>query len=233
MSKTAEVWLSLDLASNPGSIALHRVETGSGPRLMIESTVGEKWSQSEKVYGLLGEILHNSKTPLSQVDRYLTIDGPGSFTGLRLSMSVLKAFSLVSGRPIETQSACEVRALAFLSRNAELMSRFKRLQVVTYATTRKWVCSQWSRTESSWLCDEERVLDGPFEFDSSDTYVIFDNEAKPTDWHPERMAHFPLKASFLAETLTLAQSRKKHHTIQEIVVLSPRYFASAKLTRIG
>ena len=235
LTKRSEIWLSLDLASNPGSIALHRVVNETA-HLLSEQMIGDKWKQSEQIYPILQQTLLNASIPIQIIDRYLTIEGPGSFTGLRLGLSVLKAFSLATGNPIETQSASEVRAIYFLDQNPDSVRPFHRLDVVTFATARKWVCASWIRSGSSWVFEKEEVRECPVLFNSTDTYVLFDDQAKPEEWPEQsdgkRMTIFPMKASYLASTLLKSTTRKTHQTIENVIALSPKYFASAELKRV-
>src|SRR4051812_5270365 len=100
MFHEAEVWLSLDLSSSAGSVAVHRFRRG---RLLLLSEVGlpDGGRHSESVLAGIHESVNRAHLTLREVSRYLTNRGPGSFTGLRIAFSTLKAFTLAMQRPID------------------------------------------------------------------------------------------------------------------------------------
>ncbi len=55
-------------------------------------------SQSEEIFSQIEEILHGNK--ISDLDFVVCLGGPGSFTGIRLGLSVVKGFSIAIGIPV-------------------------------------------------------------------------------------------------------------------------------------
>lgn len=106
--------LSLDLSSSRGSLALHR-----GEICLHEQWLGEDYTHSEQVIHGVQTLLSHENLKLGGLDRWVTTSGPGSFTGLRIAMATLKAFSLATAKPIEVMNGSEARALAWRALNPD------------------------------------------------------------------------------------------------------------------
>jgi tRNA threonylcarbamoyl adenosine modification protein YeaZ len=215
MSETPELWLSLDLSSQSGSLAVHE-HSGATLRVLAEVTLQDGGKHSESVLPGLDQVLAKAGTSLSLIDRYLTTTGPGSFTGLRIAFSALKAFHLANSKPIETLAAHEARALAYLKNTAEKPKAL-------------WVSTQITR--DSFLLTEFQFLNGAL-VKIGDTTVPelakdrFSDLSLLTDKPAEVGIHFPLQARHLAECLEQAQSRETLSTATAVAAASPHYFGS-------
>ena len=57
-------------------------------------------SQNEEIFPELNKILHKNK--ISDLDFIVVLSGPGSFTGIRLGLSIAKGFNIAIGIPVIT-----------------------------------------------------------------------------------------------------------------------------------
>lgn len=55
---------------------------------------------AEKLMDMIGDVMAESSTAFSDLDRVAVTVGPGSFTGLRVGLSVARGFGLVLGKPV-------------------------------------------------------------------------------------------------------------------------------------
>lgn len=55
---------------------------------------------AERLMDMIGEVMAESSTAFSGLDRVAVTVGPGSFTGLRVGLSVARGFGLVLGKPV-------------------------------------------------------------------------------------------------------------------------------------
>jgi tRNA threonylcarbamoyladenosine biosynthesis protein TsaB len=55
---------------------------------------------AERLMDMIGEVMAESSTAFSELDRVAVTVGPGSFTGLRVGLSVARGFGLVLGKPV-------------------------------------------------------------------------------------------------------------------------------------
>ena len=86
--------LGIDTSSPTGSVAL--VDNDD---VISESLLNSSKNYSDKLLIEVDAILNSSKTKLNQIDGFVITTGPGSFTGLRVGMSLLKGLILATQKP--------------------------------------------------------------------------------------------------------------------------------------
>ncbi len=94
--------LAVDTSANVASAAL--AEDG---RLICESILNHKKTHSEKIMPMIDEILRDSEIDISDIDLFAAANGPGSFTGLRIGVSTVKALAHATGKPTVGVSTLE------------------------------------------------------------------------------------------------------------------------------
>jgi tRNA threonylcarbamoyl adenosine modification protein YeaZ len=226
---TASHWLSLDLSSSRGSLALHRQTAGQALELLIEQELGEGYHHTEHLIPSLSEALDKAHLTFTDLSRFITVSGPGSFTGLRIALSSLKAFAMVSQCPVDTLSGAEARAWAWL-RGRDTVAPNSEISVLTHVATGRFVLSRFRVNSAQQIAGvEESVVtqwsaggDGP-------QIVLTDGRVSseqlpslgPTDLFTVR-----LRAQDLAECLEIAGSRRSYGNLAEWIALSPEYFGA-------
>lgn len=55
---------------------------------------------AERLMEMIGEVMAESSTAFTDLDRIVVTTGPGSFTGLRVGLSVARGFGLVLSKPV-------------------------------------------------------------------------------------------------------------------------------------
>jgi tRNA threonylcarbamoyladenosine biosynthesis protein TsaB len=105
--------LALDTSTWWGSVAL--VEGGTAerpPRVIVE--IGERVddSHAEHLLDWIGRALERADWPKSSVDTYVATRGPGSFTGIRVSLGTVRGLALATGRPCVGVTTLEAIAAA-------------------------------------------------------------------------------------------------------------------------
>ncbi len=103
----APLILAVETSGRHGSIAFFKENT-----LAQISFSFKVRSYSGVIFPYLKKLLETTQISLKQVDYYAVDIGPGSFTGLRISCSLIKALCLSHERPIITINSLE--ALAYL-----------------------------------------------------------------------------------------------------------------------
>ena len=72
-------------------------------------SVGNKQNE-QLIFQTLGSLLDNAQMSLQQIDCYVVIKGPGSYTGLRIGMSVAKTLGQVYQKPVIGVTSLELLA---------------------------------------------------------------------------------------------------------------------------
>ena len=97
--------LGIDTSSPTGSVAL--VDNGD---VISESLLNSSKNYSDKLLIEVDAILNSSKTKLNQIDGFVITTGPGSFTGLRVGMSLLKGLILATQKPFASVNTLDAYA---------------------------------------------------------------------------------------------------------------------------
>ena len=87
--------LALETSTKMGSIALT-----DDTNLVGEYQISIKGSYSEMLLPAIDHLLKESDTPIHTIDAFALAQGPGSFTSLRIGMSVVKGFSMKTKVPV-------------------------------------------------------------------------------------------------------------------------------------
>ncbi len=115
--------LSVDTSSSSGSIAI--VSDG---RLVSLWSSGDVGRHAEWLLPSIDALLKSVGMTVNDIDRFAVATGPGSFTGLRIGVSVIKGLAWALGKPVTGVST--LRALA-------LNLRYSAMPVVPILDARK------------------------------------------------------------------------------------------------
>ena len=103
--------LVTDTSRTNGSVALAR-DTAEGGVRVIESVPLEGGTFSAQLVSQISGLLAKHGLGKSDIDAFVVVSGPGSFTGLRVGLAAIKALAEILGKPIVPVSLLEVIALA-------------------------------------------------------------------------------------------------------------------------
>ncbi|MBE6613055.1 MAG: tRNA (adenosine(37)-N6)-threonylcarbamoyltransferase complex dimerization subunit type 1 TsaB [Ruminococcaceae bacterium] len=106
--------LALDSTANTASCALAR-----DGRLLALYTVNGLLTHSETLLPMIENMLEKSAVSLADIDRFAVTDGPGSFTGVRIGVSLIKGLAFGQNKP-----CVGVSTLASLAKNLDGFSGF-------------------------------------------------------------------------------------------------------------
>lgn len=98
--------LALETSTHFGSLALLDEN-----RLYGEKIFYSERTHSERLLPFVDELLRELSHSLSDIDCFAVATGPGSFTGLRISLSTVKAFALAHKKPVIGISTLEALSL--------------------------------------------------------------------------------------------------------------------------
>ena len=75
------------------------VDSGDDKKAKVFET-GENIKHSEGIFLFIEKLLVETGLSMEEIDAFACIVGPGSFTGIRVGMSIIKGFSKVYGKPV-------------------------------------------------------------------------------------------------------------------------------------
>lgn len=97
--------LALDTTTGSGSVAI--LEDG---RLVAEVNSEISASHSARLLKSIDHLMRLASWEVGEVDGYAAAAGPGSFTGIRVGLSTIKALAFASGKPVAAVSTLEALA---------------------------------------------------------------------------------------------------------------------------
>lgn len=101
--------VSVDTSGRKGSIALCRGDRDSFGVLQLTSLEGGTYSA--QLLPRIAETLRHNNLNKTEVDGFVVVSGPGSFTGLRVGLSTVKGLCEVLRKPLATVSMLEALVL--------------------------------------------------------------------------------------------------------------------------
>ena len=109
--------LAVDSSSATASVAI--VEDD---KIISESFTNCGLTHSETLAPMVASVLFNSKTDINDIDLFAVCNGPGSFTGLRIGVSIVKALAMVTNKPCVGVSPLHALAYNFIDENSFIYS---------------------------------------------------------------------------------------------------------------
>ncbi len=109
------ITLSCETSTLLGSVAIHK-----NNQLLAERNLMRQGSHSDSLNLMIEECLVESKLALNQIDIFSCGVGPGSFTGIRISVNTIKSFAYIYNKPCSAVDSLENLAIV----NANRSDRF-------------------------------------------------------------------------------------------------------------
>lgn len=103
--------LSLDSSATSASVCLFDT---SDNRIIGEFYINTKLTHSQTLVPMIDSLLNCTNTQLNDVDCFAVNTGPGSFTGIRIGVSVIKGMAMALQKPCVATSTLESIAYNFI-----------------------------------------------------------------------------------------------------------------------
>ncbi|MGP0630642.1 tRNA (adenosine(37)-N6)-threonylcarbamoyltransferase complex dimerization subunit type 1 TsaB [Nitrospina sp. 32_T5] len=139
--------LAIDSSTPQCSVALLQDQN-----ILQELTSQGKPAFSNRLLELVNRVLTDNKVRLEEMDGFAVTTGPGSFTGLRVGISLLKGFVLATEKPFLGVGTFDAWA-------ATVETEKEALCAVLDARKKEVYAARFSRGQNQWTRDmEDRVL---------------------------------------------------------------------------
>jgi tRNA threonylcarbamoyladenosine biosynthesis protein TsaB len=111
--------LAIDTTTGCGSVALLE-----GPRLLAEINAESGLTHSARLLRTVDFLLKKNGLEVKDLDGFAVAAGPGSFTGIRIGLSTVKAFAFASKKQVAPVSTLAALALKLRDTQGRLLSPF-------------------------------------------------------------------------------------------------------------
>jgi tRNA threonylcarbamoyladenosine biosynthesis protein TsaB len=101
--------IAIDTSGRNGSVALCRGDAENFIPLQLAMLDGGNYS--ERLLATLASMLRDNNLDKNDIDAFVVVSGPGSFTGLRVGLATVKGLCEALGKPLATVSMLEAIAL--------------------------------------------------------------------------------------------------------------------------
>ncbi len=108
--------LAVDTTSPSGSVAVL-----SGAKVLAEAGVETDLDHSSRLLASIDFLLATCRLDITQVEGYSLAVGPGSFTGIRVGLSTIKALAFASNKPVAAVSSLTALALKLVQPQVRLL----------------------------------------------------------------------------------------------------------------
>ncbi len=108
--------LSVDTTTPSGSVAVL-----ADQRLVGEMSVESPSTHSTRLLSSINTLLESLDLRIQDINGFAVTPGPGSFTGIRIGLSTVKAFAFASGKPVALVSSLKALALKAVNPRAPLV----------------------------------------------------------------------------------------------------------------
>ena len=103
--------LAVDTSGRNGSVALCSADAANFELLQLSEIEGGTYSA--RLVPTVADLLRRTNHTKAQLDLLVVVDGPGSFTGLRVGLSTVKALCEVLAKPLVVVSMLEALAVHY------------------------------------------------------------------------------------------------------------------------
>ena len=100
--------LAVDTSSSVATAAVV-----DGEKLVAEEILNNKLTHSQTIMPMIDAVLAKSELEATDIDVFAAVTGPGSFTGLRIGVSAIKALAHAFNKPCVAVSTLEAMAYNF------------------------------------------------------------------------------------------------------------------------
>jgi tRNA threonylcarbamoyladenosine biosynthesis protein TsaB len=103
--------VAIDTSGRNGSVALCREDATNFA--VLQKSALEGGTYSARLVPSIADLLRAANLSKSQIDAFVVVDGPGSFTGLRVGLSTVKAFCEALQKPLAVVSMLEALVVTY------------------------------------------------------------------------------------------------------------------------
>lgn len=217
--------LAVDTSTNVGSAALYSSETG----LIGEVTLNIKRTHSENIMVAIDDLLKLTEHTINDVDKFAVSIGPGSFTGIRIGVAVVKGLAYSTGKTIAGINELDAIAYGANETDCEIISIIDARKERGYYSRYSYENGKLVRKDEYGVGEIREYLE-----DKKDKKILFlgDGALKYQNLIKEIMgdnAKFAMKSLSLPKASVIAEISEKQE--DNLYTLEPFYLSKAQAER--
>ncbi len=103
--------LSLDASATSASVCIYDAEEN---KIIGEFYINTKLTHSQTLVPMIDALLGSTRLDLDDIDYFAVNTGPGSFTGIRIGVSVIKGMAMATNKPCVSVSTLQSMAYNYI-----------------------------------------------------------------------------------------------------------------------
>lgn len=123
----------VDTSSTAASVAVLE-----GGLIKGEFTIHTERTHSEKLMPMIESLMRGLDMKIEDIDEFAVCEGPGSFTGVRIGISTVKAFAQPFDKPIKTFTSMKLLSGAYSHHNGLVLSMIDAKRDSVYYGLYRW-----------------------------------------------------------------------------------------------
>lgn len=211
--------LACETSTLLGSVTL--LENG---RILATEESMRQGSHSDVLHPFIQKVLDRAGKKLADIDLFATGIGPGSFTGIRISLNTIKTLAYCHQKPVYTMNSLEslARAAFNVVADPDLAGQFKNLPIISMVNAYKNMCyvskHQWLDGRFTELSAPEVVrVQNLEQFIQEKSLVCGDGFYTYERFFPQNLSEKLIRVSGVSDephAITLAQNAYAEQTLK-------------------
>ncbi len=213
------MWLALETATNRASVAV-----GAGVEDAVEEHLTGARRHAGALLPMIEAVLRRRGATLDQITGVLVSDGPGSFTGLRVGVSIGKALARARGLPLRVAPSLLVRAAGVVgNRDALVLAVSDALRGDVYAMAARFAGGRVTVEVEAGVWRPERLAEAAIRPDLLVGDVPDSAAAVLERWSGRRMIVPPEGAPSAGRLIALATMEGGARRVEDVGGWEPVY----------
>lgn len=160
--------LGIDTSSSTASVAICMDD-----KILAESTFITKLTHSQIILPLVERVISDANLTINDIDAYAVANGPGSYTGLRIGISAVKAIAFAQGKKCAGISTLQSLAYNCIAVKGTIVSLIKARENISYYAIFKSDGNNLTRISDDNIADIKDIINEISEL-SDDVILIGD-----------------------------------------------------------
>ncbi|MDD7765391.1 MAG: tRNA (adenosine(37)-N6)-threonylcarbamoyltransferase complex dimerization subunit type 1 TsaB [Peptoniphilaceae bacterium] len=196
-----------------------------------EFSINQSMSHNEILLDMVQEMLSKLNIDISEIDLYVAVTGPGSFTGIRIGVTTAKALAMALNKPIVSVNTLEAMSFGVFSENKKIPIIDARGGRVYYGVYKGYDNCEIEKPD---LMDIDELL---MKFDNSKEEIIFTGDAvKLYEKRILKNTNFKVTSPNLNSCISrnacvIGKEKFKKNILADCYTLSPEYVRQSQAQR--